>query len=154
MDVVYHDPVSGNDVLTPYRGRDANTPFSTGDFESNLGSAVNYQNEVDPPGNQFGTGPYIVAPSGTYLSVRFQGAVATSDISGDPCDVILSGGSSQIGGGSLTPWVRHPEELNQFLLRPNMIRFCVVFDSSLATPGSIPANIRGVTNLRIEAQPD
>ncbi|HEV8111544.1 MAG TPA: Ig-like domain-containing protein [Planctomycetota bacterium] len=154
MDVVYHDPVSGNDVLTPYRGRDANTPFSTGDFESNLGSAVNYQNEIDPPGNQFGTGPYIVAPSGTYLSVRFQGAVATSDISGDPCDVILSGGSSQIGGGSLTPWVRHPEELNQFLLRPNMIRFCVVFDSSLATPGSIPANIRGVTNLRIEAQPD
>jgi hypothetical protein len=154
MDVVYHDPSSGLDVLTTYRGRDANTPFGSGDFESNLGSAVNYLNSADPPGNQFGTGPYNPAAGGTYLTVRFQGALAVSDVSADPCHVVLAGSGTQIATGSLTPWVRHPAELNEFLPRPNMIRFCVVFDSSLAVPASVPSNIRGVTNLLINAKPD
>jgi len=34
-----------------------------------------------------------------------------------------------------------------------MIRFCVIFDSSLAGQ-AVPTNIRGVTNLLIRAQPD
>ncbi len=153
MDVVYHN-ASGADVLTSYRGRDANTPFSSGDFKSNFGSAVNYLNEADPPGNQFGTGLFDPGATGTYMTVRFQGALAVSDISGDPCDVSLQGTDSKIAGGSLTPWVRHPSELNLFQPRPNMVRFCVVFDSSLAAPGTIPANVRGVTGLLIRAQPD
>jgi hypothetical protein len=153
MNVVYHN-ASGADVITTYRGRDANTPFSSGDFETNFGSAVNYLNALNPPGNQFGTGIVDPTPGGTYMTVRFQGALAVSDISGDPCDVTLSGTGSKIAGGSLTPWVRHPSELNLFQPRPNMIRFCVVFDRSLAVPGTIPANVRGVTGLIVNAQPD
>jgi hypothetical protein len=151
MDVLYHLP--SGDVLTPYRGRDANTPFANGDFESNLGSSVNYLNATDPPGNEYGTGPFAPGTGGSYLTVRFQGALAVSDISGDPCDVVLSGAGAQIQAGSLTPWVRHPSELNQFLPPPNMIRFCVIFDGSLAGQ-AVPTNIRGVTNLLIRAQPD
>jgi hypothetical protein len=154
MQVLYHDPASGNDVLTTYRGRDANTPFGSGDFESNFGNLMNYLNEANPVGNQFGTGPINPAATGSYLAVRFQGALAISDISGDPCNVTLSGAGTQIGTGSLTPWVRHPAELAQFLPRPNMIRFCIVFDRSMAPAGSIAANVRGVTNLVIHAQPD
>lgn len=154
MQVLYHDPASGNDVLTTYRGRDANTPFASGDFESNFGNLVNYLDEANPPGNQFGTGPVNPAATGSYLAVRFQGALAISDISGDPCNVTLSGTGSQIATGSLTPWVRHPAELAQFQPRPNMIRFCIVFDRSMAPAGSIAANVRGVTNLMIHAQPD
>jgi hypothetical protein len=154
MQVLYHDPASGNDILTTYRGRDANTPFGSGDFESNFGNLVNYLNEANPPGNQFGTGPINPAATGSYLSVRFQGALAISDISGDPCNVTLSGSGSEIATGSLTPWVRHPAELTQFLPRPNMVRFCIVFDRSMAPAGSIAANVRGVTDLMIHAQPD
>jgi hypothetical protein len=35
-----------------------------------------------------------------------------------------------------------------------MVRFCVVFDNALATPGSVGTFIKGVTNIRIHAQPD
>jgi hypothetical protein len=151
MDVLYHLP--SGDVLTPYRGRDANTPFATGDFESNLGSTVNYLNAANPPGNQYGTGLFDPGAGGSFMTVRFQGALAITDISSNPCDVALTGASSEIQTGSLTPWVRHPSDLNLFLPRPNMIRFCVVFDRSLAGQ-AVPANIRGVTNLRVQAQPN
>jgi len=153
MDVDYH-LASGADVLTPYRGRDVNTPFSSGDFESNLGSEVNYLNASEPPGNDFGTGPFDPAATGTFMTVRFQGAQAVTDISLDRCNVIVMGFGSKIAPESLTPWVRHPAELNQFLPAVNMIRFCVVFDRSLATPGSVESNINGITNLRVSTQPD
>jgi hypothetical protein len=68
--------------------------------------------------------------------------------------VQLLGVGSEIATGSLTPWVRHPSELNEFLPRPNMVRFCVVFDNSVARGSSVSSLIHGVTNLRIQAQPD
>jgi hypothetical protein len=155
MDVVYHDPASGQDVLTTYRGRDANTPFATGDFESNLGTVVNYLNTANPPGNQFGTGVFDPSRFGTYMAVRFQGAVANLAQAGQtPCDLVLVGGGAQIQPGSLTPWVSHPAELNEFLPRPNIVRFCVVFDRSLALAAGVNAQINGVTNLKIQVQPN
>ena len=107
-----------------------------------------------PPGNQYGTGPFDPANGGAYLSVLFQGATAVDDISTDPCDVQLSGVGAKIAEGSLTPWVRHPDELNQFLPRPNMVRFTIVFDRSGAPAGSVASRIQGVTDLIIHAQPD
>jgi hypothetical protein len=154
MQVVYDGPGPGGPILINYRGPDPNSPFGSGDFETNLGSVVNYLDDANPPGNQFGTGPFDPGNSGSYLAVRFQGALAIGDISGDPCNVQLAGVGSQIAAGSLTPWVRHPSDLNLFQPRPNMIRFCVVFDRSLAAPNSVPSFIRGVTNLIIHAQPD
>jgi hypothetical protein len=157
MDVVYHDPVSGNDVLTPYRGRDANTPFPTGDFESNLGHDLNYLDAANPPGNQFGTGAFDPSRSGgSYMAVRFQGAVADlDDVANSPCDLVLSGANSQIETGSLTPWVTHPSELNAFRPRPNIVRLCVVFDSSLSVgSGTISTLINGVTNLKVQVLPN
>ncbi len=155
MDVVFHDLASGQDVLTPYRGRDANTPFPTGDFESNLGTDVNYLDAANPPGNQFGTGVFDPSRFGTYMAVRFQGAVADLDTVGrTPCSIVLVGPSAQIQPGSLTPWVSHPAELNEFRPRPNIVRFCVVFDRSLALAAGVNSQINGVTNLKIQVQPN
>ena len=124
-----------------YRGPDSSAgyPFPSGDFESNIGNKLNHG-----------------APAGTgsYFAVRFQGAKALGSVAGNPCDVTLSGIGNQIAPGSLTPWVRQPSDLNNFSPRPNMIRFCVVFDTSLVTPASIPLFIKGVTNLKISVQPD
>ena len=155
MDVVFHDTASNTDVLTTYRGRDANTPFPTGDFESNLGTDLNYLDAASPPGNQFGTGVFDPSRFGTYLAVRFQGAVADLDTVGrTPCDIVVVGPGSQIQPGSLTPWVSHPAELNEFRPRPNIVRFCVVFDRSLALASGVNSQINGVTNLKIQVQPN
>lgn len=145
---------SGTPTAINYRGPDPNSPFGSGDFETNLGSQVNYVNDANPPGNQHGTGPFDSAPGGAYLSVRFQGAVAIADISSNPCNVQLSGLGSKIAEGSLTPWVRHPAELNEFFPRPNMLRYSIVFDRAAAPPGSPAVLIQGITNLIIHAQPD
>jgi hypothetical protein len=152
MKVLYGSP--GSPTRINYRGPDPNSPFGNGDFETNLGTHVNYLNAANPPGNQFGTGAFDPAPGGNYLAVRFQGAVAISDISANPCNVALTGVGAKIAPGSLTPWVRHPSELNGFLPRPNMLRFCIVFDRSGAVPGTPAAMIQGVTDLIIRAQPD
>jgi hypothetical protein len=155
MDVVYHDTASNTDVLTTYRGRDANTPFPTGDFESNLGTAVNYLNAASPPGNAYGTGAFDPSRFGTYLAVRFQGAVADLDTVGrSPCDLVIMGSGSQIEPGSLTPWVSNPAELNNFRPRPNIVRFCVTFDRSLALAAGVNSLINGVTNLKIQVLPN
>jgi hypothetical protein len=145
---------TGTPTEINYRGPDPNSPFGSGDFETNLGSQVNYLNGATPPGNQHGTGPFDPVTGGAYLSVRFQGAVAVADISSNPCNVQLSGIGSKIAEGSLTPWVRHPAELNEFFPRPNMIRYVVVFDRGGALPGSPAAQIQGITGLIIHAQPD
>jgi hypothetical protein len=85
----------------------------------------------------------------SYLVVRFQGARSSGEIA-DFCNVDFG---SQIVLGSLTPWVSHPDQLNQFSPKPNMIRFCVVFDFR-ATLGSPQNQVGGITNLRIRTQPD
>jgi hypothetical protein len=138
MDVLY-DSGSG-ELAIKYRGFDANFPLSGfDDFEEALGNQLNHG---------------LPVPQGSYLSVRFQGAKSLSNISTQPCDVTLNGVGQEIQSGSLTPWVKHPSELNQFTPRPNMIRYCIVFDNALVTPSSVPFFIKGVTNLKISALPD
>ncbi len=109
----------------------ANSPFAGQSFE-----------ERYP--NLFGAMP------GSYLVVRFQGARGAGQIS-DLCNVDES---LQIVANSLTPWVTHPADLNDFSPRPDMIRFAVVFDFAAAGPGSEQAQIQGITALRIRTQPD
>lgn len=126
MDVLYGSPAQTYSYRDP-----ADSPFAGQSFEER------FPNLFDGP-----------AP-GSYLVVRFQGARSAGDIS-DLCNVDPV---SQIVPGSMTPWVSHPAQLNDFSPRPNMIRFTVVFDFA-ATIGSPQSQIQGVTALRIRTQPD
>jgi hypothetical protein len=144
MDIVY-DSGSGAHLLhyrDPSPHTDPNYPALPNgeDFETFLGNMLNQG---------------LTAHQGSYLAVRFQGAVSKGTVS-DFCNVQLSGppGVIQIVPGSLTPWVKHPDELNLFNPLPNMVRFTVVFDKSLASPNSVASFIKGVTNLKIQAKPD
>ncbi len=140
MDIRYETGANGI-KLFPYRGlsTDPDFPNMGGlDFEAYLGSTLNHD-ELSPN-------------AGSFLVVRFQGARATGDPA-DPCDIDLQVGN-EIEAGSLTPWVRSPEDLNQFSPRPNMVRFAVIFESRLANQGAIQASITGVTNLEIKVQPN
>lgn len=139
MDVVYD--AGAGEVLLKYREADVNSPFPT-PLE-------------DVPGLQNGLNAQATQNCvGDYFAVRFQGARADTDISADPCNVVLSGTSSQIEEGSLTPWVKHPAELNDFEIKPNMIRFAVVFDGRMIMCGAPATSIKGITNLKIEVRPD
>jgi hypothetical protein len=141
MDLRYDS--GGGEQLIKFRGPDPNLPFTpsmaTPDFEHFLGNILNH----GLPNGQ-----------GSYLAVRFQGAQSVGTLS-QPCSVSLDPLDNQVLANSLTPWVSHPGQLNDFTPRPNMVRFCVVFDTQLALiPNSIPSFIKGVTNLKIDAQPD
>ena len=136
MDVIYQPDGDPVEHVFAYRGTNDPSWPNAQDVETTLGNLLNH----GLPNGQ-----------GSYLAVRFQGAKSTSALS-NPCDVELSGVDSQIAPGSLTPWVKHPDELNAF--GSNMVRFTVVFDFALANNGSLGDFIKGVTNLRIRAQPD
>ncbi|MFN0242037.1 MAG: Ig-like domain-containing protein [Planctomycetota bacterium] len=139
MDVLYD---TGVEVLTlRYRGEDANSPFPTPlEQVPGLANGLNDPTALDCLGD--------------YFTVRFQGATASTDISADPCHVDIQGSGAQILAGSLTPWVSHPNELNAFDPRPDMIRFVVVFDTRLTTCGAPASQVRGITNLQIRVKPD
>jgi hypothetical protein len=137
MDVVYN-PGTGEQLIH-YRGPDPNLPFGSGDFQSNLGNTLNHG---------------LPAGQGSYFAIRFQGAKSRASVATHPCSVALVGASSDIITGSLTPWVQHPADLNAFSPRPDMVRFCVIFDTALVTPNSVGSFIKGVTNLKIRVQPD
>ena len=78
----------------------------------------------DTWGSEIGSSPLVV---------RFQGARAVGQLV-DPCAVIDVGAGSQLAEGSLSDWVRHPAELNDFFaepsLSPNIFRFVVLWDRS------------------------
>jgi len=137
MDVVYDS--GGGEQLIHYRGPDPLSPFFPSDFEQGMGNTLNH-------GQPNGVG--------SVFAIRFQGAKSTSRIAGRNCDLRLVGLASDIVAGSLTPWVQHPQDLNAFNPRPDMVRFCVVFDASLVTPASLGSFIKGVTNVSIRTQPD
>jgi hypothetical protein len=144
MDVIY-DSGTGEHLLKyrdPSPHSDPNYPAFPGgaDFETFLGDMLNHG---------------LNSHQGSYLAVRFQGAVSKGTLT-DLCDVQLSGppGVIQIVPGSLTPWVDNPADLNLFSPIPNMVRFTVVFDKSLAIPNSVPSFIKGITNLKIQVTPD
>jgi hypothetical protein len=86
---------------------------------------------------------------GAPFVVRFQGAKSKGPLT-DPCNVNPDDPSGPVVVGSLTPWVRHPAELNEFSPQPDMVRFLILFDASHADI----AQIKGVTNLAIRAQPN
>ncbi|MDP6539494.1 MAG: Ig-like domain-containing protein [Planctomycetota bacterium] len=148
MEVLYDTGPNGVKAF-PYRGQplssDSDYPFDPGDgsnpgmdFETFLGQLINHD-EAEGEGSLF--------------AVRFQGARATG-VPTDLCDVELAGFDSEIQPGSLTPNVRHPEDLNLFVPRPNMVRFTVVFEEFLRSQGPIQNSIVGVTNLKIGVQPN
>ncbi len=105
-------------------------------------------------------GSDLLGANASPVVVRFQGARSVAEIL-DFCELPLSGENSAIAPDSLTGWVRHPAELNTYWdflgpeeaggRRSNMIRFQVIFDQST---GLVPNVIQGVTNFRIQAQPD
>ena len=149
MDVVYEIGVDGSGDpildLMPYRGvpdlgDEPNFPLSGESFEEYLGQTLNHDQLF-----------------GSLFTVRFQGA-RLNGLLQDPCDVSLGGVTSDIAEGSLTPWVRHPDELGLFSPSPNMVRFCVVFEEAMQDHGHpqhlINAQIHGVTNLSIAVTPD
>ena len=149
MDVVYQIGVDVNGDplldLMPYRGvpnatNEPNFPLSGESFEDFLGQTINHGE-----------------PFGSLFTVRFQGA-RLDGILTEPCDVTLGGVQSEIADGSLTPWVRHPEELGLFSPSPNMIRFCVIMEESMKDndhPQSlVNQQILGVTNLQVAVTPD
>jgi hypothetical protein len=147
MNVIY-EVSPGVERKFSYRGRfdgngnpAADYPVPGGqDFETALGNNLNFD--------------LGVGETESYIAVRFQGAVVTGTLL-DPCSVVLTGPTSTIVPGSETVWMEHPEALNAFLPRPNMIRFVVVFDTKQAVvAGSLASKIKGVTDLRIKAQPD
>ncbi len=86
---------------------------------------------------------------GAPVVVRFQGAKSTGAIT-DPCNVDPMAPLAPIDPDSITPWVRHPEELNAFSPPPDMCRFLILFDASHADFDFI----KGVTNVQILAVPD
>jgi len=98
----------------------------------------------DAFGNELGTSPIVV---------RFQGVRIVDDVD-DLCTMEVLGADSAIQPGSLTGWVSHPAELNEYYdsltLRPNAIRFQILFDETNAFASAIA----GVSSIRIEAQPD
>ena len=89
---------------------------------------------------------------GAPIVVRFQGARSAGPIT-NPCDVELYGAGTDIVPGSLTPWVKHPAELNALIVdptkKPDLFRFQVLFDSSKALASTILA----VEDLTVLADP-
>ncbi len=95
-------------------------------------------------GNDLGSAPVIV---------RFQGARLLGSGLSDPCNVTLAGLDSQIFPGSLTPWVKHPSEMNSPdnpVLRPNIVRFTVIWDASQP----FYDDIEGIEEIVFPVQPD
>jgi hypothetical protein len=95
-------------------------------------------------GNELDASPVVV---------RFQGVRALTNID-NYCEVLLSGAGSPVMPGSLTGWVEHPAQLNDYFtdtaLSPNMIRFQIVFDMNQPTFVVIQA----ITGLYLRVLPD
>ncbi|MBK7878172.1 MAG: Ig-like domain-containing protein [Planctomycetes bacterium] len=140
MEVLYDDGGPLGERAINYRGPDADSPFAS-DLETVLRNNLNYG---------------LPAAQRSYFTVRFQGATLLSSYNGSLCDVNVNNfsGTSSIVGGSLTPWVRNPHDLDSFSPKPNMIRFTITFDTALETPGSVASFIKGIRDLKIRCQPD
>jgi hypothetical protein len=95
-------------------------------------------------GSDLGSAPVVV---------RFQGARAVRRLT-DPCSVVETGSTSPLLPGSLTDWVRHPSELNDFHgrgdLTPNVFRFVILWDRSSVVFDAI----EGAEALTVTIQPE
>jgi hypothetical protein len=138
MDVIYDDG-SGEQIF-PYRGIPSDPNFPLLDsIENTTGNLL---------------GAELPVGQGSLFVVRFQGAQSQELQLVDPCDVDLVGTNAEIIPTSLTPWVSNPQLLNDFVPVPNMIRFSIIWDRTLALPNTFNDFIKGVTNLEINAIPD
>ena len=132
LDVIWQPGATESNV--PYRADSAT--FGVGGFEAAFGNILG---EAGLPGSP--------------IVVRFQGA-RTSAALGNPCNVAITGASSEIISNSLTPWVDHPAKLNGSA--SNIIRYTIMFDNTDDalngdTPGLTLDSVKGVTNLTIRA---
>ncbi|MDA1267282.1 MAG: hypothetical protein O2816_19545, partial [Planctomycetota bacterium] len=137
MTVIWDD--GSGEELIPFRGANSEFPNS---FETTFGNLLGYD---------------VLNPTdASPIVVRFQGARYT----GNPanlCDLDLNDPANGLVAGSVTPWVDHPELLNDFLPAPNVIRFCVVFDGTIDgadVPGNDLAFVKGIDDFWLRAVPD
>jgi hypothetical protein len=135
MDVILDLGNAGDPKAYPFRGKDGLGPYSGLYPEEAWGQLLN--RELLP-----GEDP---AP----IVVRFQGANAVANIP-DLCDVDPENPLSGVQPGSLTPWVPAPTDLNSFFPLSDMVRWVIIFDRTAPFAGQV----KGVTNLRIEVQPE
>lgn len=133
MDVILD--LGAGEITVPWRGSDGNGPFLGLYPEEHWGTLLN---------RDLGLGE-----SAAPIVVRFQGA-ATHDTIVSPCDADVNDPNGPFQVGSQSAWVRHPRELNAFLPLPSAARFLILFDRSHADFDMV----KGVTNLRIETQPE
>lgn len=84
--------------------------------------------------------------------VRFQGAKTTQALT-NPCLDDPFAQTSPLAQGSVTPWVRHPSELNAFAPRPDTFRFMVLFDPSSPFFFQGGVQIVGVDEVTVDASP-
>ena len=123
-------------------------------------AAVTLLNGAADNGDIFGSGNSFEEEFGNYvnnapnagadlspIAVRFQGVRLQADA--DLCDLDLEGVA--VAPESVTPWVNHPAELDTFEIKPNALRFCIVFDYR-AAPAAL--QVKGITNFRIKASPN
>ena len=151
-----------SDPLNPFLGWDMmiTTPAAPG-------TPFSYRNGNDP-NNPFGSsaeslfGSDLGGVVGAPVVVRFQGA-RLAGLPDNLCDATFDTEGGEIQLNSLTPWVRHPSELNTYWesvfpgdpqevesRRPNIIRYIIVFDRSSA---NWPA-FGSVESFGITTQPD
>jgi len=124
--------------------------------------------DANDPNNPFGSsamslfGTDLGGLAGAPVVVRFQGARLTG-LPANLCDATFDTEGGDILQNSLTPWVRHPSELNEYWdtvfpldpqesesRRPNIIRYMVLFDTS--SPNASAFN--SVESFQILSQPD
>ena len=150
------------DPLNPILGWDLDVILNLPGFEP-----FSYRDANDP------NNPFGIAPDMTFgtdlggatpapLVVRFQGAHFKKEVE-NICNVDVDDPNGSVVVGSLTPWVRHPEELNSYwdlalpgdpelaaLRRPNMFRYQIIFDGN----SPLASIVAGVTNLQVNGTPD
>ena len=150
------------DPLNPILGWDLDVILNLPGFEP-----FSFRDANDP-NNPFGIAPDL--SFGTDLGgatpapivVRFQGAHFKKEVE-NICDVDFDDPEGPIVQDSLTPWVRHPQELNNYwdlalpgdpelavTRRPNMFRYQIIFDGN--SPNA--SIVAGVTNLQVKGTPD
>lgn len=135
MDVILDLGNPGDPQAYPFRGDDGLGPYAGLYPEEAWGQLLN--SELLP-----GEDP---AP----IVVRFQGAKAVAQLP-DLCNVDLTNPVGGVQSGSLTPWVPATTDLNSFYPLSDMVRFVILFDRT----APFASQIEGVTNLRIEVQPE
>lgn len=138
-------------LIAPYRGPSLVQALLGQDVETLLGTTLRQSAPED----------LSAAP----ILVRFQGArvVAPLEL---PCESDPFDPASPFLIGSLTPWVLHPAELNDYwnqvypgdnglaaVLKPNAIRYQIVFDRQAGDPLFRNA-LQAVRSLFVRVQPD